>query len=439
VYQPFGGAPYAWAYGNGATMVGAVDTDGRLAGLNSLFAKTITYNVDNTIYGINDSVYPDLNEIFSYNAQSRLTGTTRSSDPQSFGVDSDGNRTSTTRAGATTSYPIASNGNKVTSWSYMGGDIYSDGVRTYTRDEFDRLAVVTKAGQTVGQYRYDALDRRVYKSTSQGATYFTYAPSGQLLYEQSAQRTVNYVWLAGRLVGISINHGALQSVHTDWLGRPELVTGTSNPTVAWRASNAVYERKITLDNIGGLNVFFPGQYYDSETDLYYNWHRYYDASVGRYIQSDPIGLAGGINTYAYAGGNPVGAIDPTGLAQCDVDDMVALAQKSNPDVPIAMPSMEPIPIINGRTDAGYVDRWPWSSPVINSNLYGGKLSPSDRVELYDTIVHESWHWSRQSLLDRSLLKPGAMEAEAQREAAKRTALVRDQILNGGAGSCSCKN
>ena len=314
VYQPFGGAPYAWAYGNGATMVGSVDTDGRMTSLSSVFAKTISYNLDNTIYGISDSAYPDLNETFSYDSQSRLTATSRSGDPQSFSFDSDGNRISTTRSGVTTASSVVNGSNKVTAWTYMGGDIYSDGARSFTRDEFDRLTMVTIAGQVVGQYRYDALDRRAYKSTNQGVTYFVYAPAGQLLYEQSLQRTVNYVWLAGRLVGISVNHGALQSVHTDWLGRPELVTGTESPTVAWRASNAVFDRKVTLDAIGGLNVFFPGQYYDVESNLYYNWHRYYDPSSGRYIQSDPIGLAGGINTYAYVGGNPVQRIDPLGQA-----------------------------------------------------------------------------------------------------------------------------
>ena len=63
-----------------------------------------------------------------------------------------------------------------------------------------------------------------------------------------------------------------------------------------------------------VDLRFAGQYYDSETQLHYNYFRYYDPGTGRYVTSDPIGLDGGLNTYGYVGGNPINSIDPFGLA-----------------------------------------------------------------------------------------------------------------------------
>lgn len=62
-----------------------------------------------------------------------------------------------------------------------------------------------------------------------------------------------------------------------------------------------------------MNLCVPGQNYDAEAGLHYNWNRYYAPNFGRYIQSGPIGLAGGINAFAYAGSNPLGFVDADGL------------------------------------------------------------------------------------------------------------------------------
>ena len=89
--------------------------------------------------------------------------------------------------------------------------------------------------------------------------------------------------------------------------------------MVWQWDNAdPFGNNVPNENPGGLGKFeqplrFPGQYADKETNLNYNINRDYDPAVGRYIESDPIGLAGDINTNAYVGGNPISRVDPLGL------------------------------------------------------------------------------------------------------------------------------
>ncbi len=148
---------------------------------------------------------------------------------------------------------------------------------------------------------------------------FLHAPGGELLAETADGFEEDfppiqsiYVYLYG--VPVSMIRGSqVYDIHTDHLGRPQVVS--QNSSARWRAHNAPFHREVLFASIGEMNLGFPGQYYDSESNLYYNWHRYYDPSTGRYTQSDPIGLQGGLNTYAYVGGNPVSLVDPMGLQE----------------------------------------------------------------------------------------------------------------------------
>lgn len=106
-------------------------------------------------------------------------------------------------------------------------------------------------------------------------------------------------------------------IHTDHLGTPLAMTD-STQAVTWQAEYTPFgEAIIDPASTAELNLRFPGQYYDEETGLHYNYFREYDPETGRYVQSDPIGLVAGPNTYAYVHGNPLRYIDPLGLAACD--------------------------------------------------------------------------------------------------------------------------
>ncbi|MCA8424546.1 RHS repeat-associated core domain-containing protein [Burkholderia seminalis] len=127
---------------------------------------------------------------------------------------------------------------------------------------------------------------------------------------------------------------------SDPFGNPVAVQGTTWANVNWRGSNWA-STQTSLSSIP-----FPGQYFDSETELAQNWYRDYDLSIGRYLQSDPIGLAGGINTYAYVGGQPTRYIDSTGLQVT---------------IPMPVPPASGGPVGYPRRQNGGVDPFPGAS------------------------------------------------------------------------------
>jgi RHS repeat-associated protein len=348
VYKPFG-VTEGWTYGNGLSRGYGHDQDGRLRGVSTVTANSVLQsltfglNANNDITTITNGVDANLTQNFSYDELSRITAQTTTTDTnQSFGYDVNGNRNAHSWGGVTHTASVDPASNRVSEdiaygYSSVGNRTSAqigNSTVAYSYDAFNRLKSVNRnvaisyanpnaiqmsfpAGVT--SYSYNARDQRIGKSGVLGISRFIYGAQTLMLAENTSGIWSSYLWFGGELVGV-VRNNQLYSVHGDQLGRPEVVTDGVQ-TVVWRASNFAFDRSVTLNTIGGLNLGLPGQYYDAESGLWNNGFRNYDGRVGRYLETDPIGLNGGLNTYAYVGGNPVNLIDPLGLA-CTTGDKV---------------------------------------------------------------------------------------------------------------------
>jgi RHS repeat-associated protein len=342
-FEPFGGvSTWQWQLNSGTQSNDkAYDTSGRLIRYRlGNTVRDLSYDAADRITGythydaLSAAAQTSLNQNFGYDANGQLTSVTTASASWTLNYDANGNRTSATLNGVTSTYTPETTSNRLTSitnparsfgYDSAGNTTSDTGGYTATYDASGRLATITKASVTT-TYSYNGLGQRVRKFSSTGAastTLFVYDQDGQLLGEYNSAGTPlrEYVWLGSTPIAVfqpnGSNNPLVYYLHTDHLGTPRLVTDTAN-NIRWRWLAEPFGTTAPEDNPSSLGVFtqnlrFPGQFADSESGLFYNYFRNYDSSTGRYTTSDPIGLDGGINTYAYVSNNPLSGIDPQGL------------------------------------------------------------------------------------------------------------------------------
>ena len=218
-------------------------------------------------------------------------------------------------------------------------------MRHYRYDSQHRLIGITLPDGSDVAYRYDAFGRRIAKDMDGKTTQFLWQ-GDRLIAENIYQKGVygwplyrSYVYEPGTFKPMALlkGHGTTHEVYyyqLDHLGTPQELTDPGGKIV-WSAHYRAYGNVIKFDiNEISNPLRFQGQYYDEESGLHYNRHRYYNPNTGRYLTPDPIKLAGGLNSYQYVP-NPTGWVDPLELnARCPggKDDSTSESQ-SEPNPP----------------------------------------------------------------------------------------------------------
>jgi RHS repeat-associated protein len=315
-YFPFG--PIGkWTWGNGQVMERTFDQDARI--------KSLTL-------GPSTGTYADLSQVFGYDSLYRLTSANLAAgQTQSFTYDANSNRTNATINAASTTYNYPSTSHKLSSLSGAtkrsftydnSGNVTNSASITYTYDGRGRM----KQAGTV-TYGVNGLGQRVRKTAGSDA-YFAYDEVGHLIgeYDSSGASIQETVWLGD--TPIAVIRPATPSgftvfyIWSDHLNTPRLISDTSNQSRWEWQHNDPFGNNAPNENPASLGAFnynlrFPGQYFDSETGKHYNYFRDYDASLGRYIESDPLGVRVGLNTYGYVTGRPLSRDDRLGLFTTD--------------------------------------------------------------------------------------------------------------------------
>ncbi len=340
-YLPFGPLN-TLTFGNGRVLTKAYDqnynidkvSDNSSTGLS----EDSTVNVMGNITTITERTNATSNATrrFAYDNLDRLLSLKNgSTNVQSFTYDATGNRLNKTLGTTVTTNTLDASSHRLTQTGAIArsydanGNTATIGAKAYEYDDRNRLRDYKNSGTTVTRtYRYNGKGERVSKvvsATSTSNRYYFYDEAGHLLGEYLANgtRVQEYVWMDDQLVAVLSDHDAstYQFVETDHLGTPRAVIHPVENNIVWRwnITNTAFGEHAASNNPDAdavtytFNLRYPGQQYDAESGLHYNYFRDYEAGTGRYVESDPIGLRGGMSTYNYVAANPFIYFDPLGL------------------------------------------------------------------------------------------------------------------------------
>ena len=333
-YEPLGPVS-GWTWGNGSTASRTYDTDGKIAQVSSAGVKTLSYDNAFRITGISDTTPGSSNWTYGYDLLDRMTSSTNGSVTRGWTYDANGNRLTETGSAPST-YTISGTSNRISSiagalarsYGYdAAGNTATYSTVSATYNDAGRLKTVVNGGVTETLV-YNALGHRVKTSGgAAGTVLYAYDEAGHLLgeYDGSGALIEETVWLGDIPVATLKPNGASVAVfyvHTDQLNTPRQITRPSDNAQMWTWNSDPFGTDAANANPGGAgafpyNVRFPGQIFDGQAGLHYNMARDFDPAVGKFVESDPIGLKGGANSpYVYAGSNPLLYADPSGLYQC---------------------------------------------------------------------------------------------------------------------------
>jgi RHS repeat-associated protein len=332
-YDPFGPAN-AWNWGNGTTASHTFDQDGNPSQFITA-GVTNGYTVDNAfrITAISDSGLSSNSWTFGYDLLDRINSGLSSAITEGYTYDANSNRLTTTgtlpsaETVATSSNQLNStSGGIVRTYSYdNAGNTLGFTGETFTFNQRGRMSSASSISGTTS-YIYNALGQLIEKSGYGGTTLLMYDEAGHILGEYSSTGALiqETVWMGDTPVATLQPNGSSISiyyVHADHQGTPRKITRPSDNGLMWRWDPDTFGSLAPNTNPAGLGTFgynlrFPGQYALTESGLYYNYFRTYDPQMGRYIESDPIGLAGrSVSTYTYVGDDPLDWSDPFGLVE----------------------------------------------------------------------------------------------------------------------------